>query len=240
MRSSRPPSVLRRLPGGVLRPAALTAALALLAVLPAAAAELAARPAGPPPGDLPQATAGSLVEEGASVEAGGEPVLSVWLRSPLPAEEGGGGGLGVAFGGLVPGALVGVVRLEREWRDYKEQPVPAGTYAARYLVAPADGAHTGVSLYRDFLLLIPVAEDPGPEAVLSSEETVAASRQATGTIHPAVMALFPVYPGEGEELPRVVENDAGQPTLGLPASDAGPGAAGGRALGLVVEGHGEV
>lgn len=221
-------------PSSALGPAL---ALTLLLAVPAAAADFATEPAGPPPGGLPETVARTLTEDGVQVNAGDQPHLAVWLRTDIPEEES-SDALGVAFGGLPSGALLGVVRLEREWKDYKEQTVSAGTYTARYLVALADGAHTGVSIYRDFLLLVPAADDPGPETVLSYDELVAASREATGTNHPAVMALFPIYPGTDAQLPAILRNDLDQPTLAFdPAEVAGGGS--GAALGLVVEGHGE-
>ena len=58
------------------------------------------------------------------------------------------------------------------------------------------------------------------------------SLPATGTPHPAVLALFPVW----EELsePGLVRNEMDQWTLAVPFASISP------TLGLVVEGHGEV
>jgi len=54
---------------------------------------------------------------------------------------------------------------------------------------PNDGNHLGVAPSRDFLLLIPVAMDPGAEKTLKFRELVALSRKASGTRQPAPLNL---------------------------------------------------
>ncbi|MGD2116452.1 MAG: hypothetical protein PVG07_15460 [Acidobacteriota bacterium] len=214
-------------------------ALTLILILtpaPAAAAGFQVAPAGEPPAELAPALREALAAEGTLVRDGEEPVLRVWLRaSPAGSGDSGGGGgeLGVAFGSLPEGGLLGVVALERPWVDYREQTVAPGLYTLRYLVEPVDGAHMGVSYYRDFVLLVPAADDAGPEAAYAEDELVAASRAAAGTNHPAVMALFPVA---ADGAPTIVDNEMGQPTLALRM----PGSEEGDQVGLVVEGTGEM
>lgn len=195
-------------------------------------------PASRPPTELPSPLRAALAPEGVRVVEEGRPLLRIWWRAQAPASEGSGGaahGLGVAFGDLPEGALLGLMVLEREWTDYRGQTVSPGLYTLRYLVEPADGAHTGVSYYRDFLLLVPVEQDDGPATVYSEEELVDASRGAAGTNHPAVLALFPV---RADSTPAIVDNETGQPTLAveLPGADGGEA----RILGLVLRGVGEI
>jgi hypothetical protein len=195
----------------------------LILVLLIAAAAFAAPPvvetAGPPPEELRS----ELAPEG--VKAGS---LEIWLRSVPPLGEA-REGLGIEFGRLVPGALAGAVRLTSEWSDYKGQKIAAGLYALRYGIEPADGNHMGVSAYRDFFLLVPVADDPGPAAVPGPDDLSALSTKASRTHHPAVLALFPV---DRVEKPATAVNEAGQPTLAIPF---GP-----LTVGIVVEGKGEI
>ena len=148
----------------------------------------------------------------------------------MPVSRGRQGGLGVNFGVFENGALLGVVRLSDQWRDYKNTPVKAGVYCLRYATQPADGDHTGSTFYRDFLLLLPAATDQNPEAQLTLGQLVDLSRKASGTTHPAVMGLFPVW-----ELPdqnSVLKNELDQPMLVLKGRDL--------ALGIVLSGHGEI
>jgi hypothetical protein len=86
----------------------------------------------------------------------------------------------------------------------------------------------GVSMYRDFLLLVPVADDATAAVEWSTEELYAKSTAVTGQPHPASLALFPVWEEVAEA--RILANDVGQPMLAVPL---GP-----FAIGLTVEGEG--
>lgn len=205
-----------------MRPLPILILLALIATA-AFAAPPAVETAGPPPDTLAPALRSELAPEG--VKAGS---LEIWLRSAPPL----GGtreGLGIGFGRLTPGALAGVVRLASDWSDYKGQKIAAGLYTLRYGIEPADGNHMGVSAWRDFLLLIPAADDPGPAAIPGPDDLSALSTKASRTHHPAVLALFPV---DRAEKPAGAVNEAGQPTLAIPF---GP-----LTVGIVVEGKGEM
>lgn len=205
-----------------MRPLPILILLALIAAA-AFAAPPVVETAGPPPESLAPALRSELAPEG--VKAGG---LEIWLRSSPPLE-GMREGLGIGFGRLTPGALAGVVRLASDWSDYKGQKIAAGLYTLRYGIEPADGNHMGVSVWRDFLLLIPAADDPGPAAIPGPDDLNALSMKASRTHHPATLALFPV---DRVEKPAGVLNEAGQPTLAIPFGTL--------TIGIVVEGKGEV
>lgn len=200
-----------------------TAALASPPAVPTVSAVPTVETAGQPPQELAAALRSELAPEG--VRTGS---LEVWLRSSPPLGEA-REGLGIAFGRLTPGALAGVVRLTSDWRDYKGQRIVAGLYTLRYAIEPADGNHMGVSAYRDFFLLVPAADDPGPAAVPGPDGLNALSTKASRTHHPATLALFPV---DRVEKPAGAVNEAGQPTLVIPFGEL--------TLGIVVEGKGEI
>ena len=123
----------------------------------------------------------------------GKVLAEIWLRSSAPPTGGvNEGALGVEYGALASSALVGVVRFHEAWIDYREIELPAGVYTMRYSVHPADGDHMGVSQYRDFLLLSPVADDPDPATEYEQEPLMALSERVSGKTHPAAMALFPI------------------------------------------------
>lgn len=180
------------------------------------------------PPELPERLAALLPAEGHRVLVDGQAIADFWLLDELPATEP-TGELGIDFGQIPSVALVGVVELKTEWSDYKKQPIPAGLYTLRYAVQPADGDHTGQSYFRDFLMLLPAAEDEFPVAGgIETDEVVDRSTDAAGSEHPAVIALYQIWePVDGVSL---VANDYGEPCLAVPLGDV--------VMGLVLEGFG--
>jgi len=79
----------------------------------------------------------------------------------------------------------------------------------------------GVSSYRDFALLVPVAADPGPAQVLDLMPLVVLSRKSTTTGHPAVFSMVPADSSKGAA-PVFFQTDEGfgavQATLGTTGS----------------------
>lgn len=203
-------------------------AAGLLAAAPLLAADWTVRPAGAPPGGLSEAVKAALPAEGLAVEAGGKVAAEFWIRREIDKRDGGATKLGVEFASIPEGSLLGAVRFPEGFNDYKGDALPAGVYTLRYAVQPADGNHMGVSLHRDFVLLVPAADDPGAKP-LAVADLHAASRKATGTKHPAVLAVFPV--AADAKPASVVLNELDQPLLVVQAGDA--------RLGLVLKGRGE-
>lgn len=156
-------------------------------------------------------------------------LVTFWLLETPPKQEP-TGEFGVDFGALPPGGLVGVVEFHRDWSDYRKRIVAAGVYSMRYGIQPADGDHTGQTYFRDFLMLLPIAQDAFPiEGQLEAEPLVQVSKQATGTEHPGVIALYQIYdPVDGA---NVVRNDFDEPCLAVPFD--------GLIMGLVLFGHGQ-
>jgi hypothetical protein len=105
---------------------------------------------------------------------------------------------------LAPSAFVGIVKLAQGMSDYRGQTIPAGTYTLRYEPLPQDGNHMGVAPNPDFLLASPAADDSRPEQLYLPRKLVALSAKATGTGHPAVIALDTAV-----EVVAVVKRDNG-------------------------------
>jgi hypothetical protein len=210
----------------VIRTLALLLLLLLLAPALAQAAPPRVEAAGPPPEALPATLRSAVAADGARAVTE-KTTMEVWLRREPALKTGAPESLGASFGSLTPGALAGAVRFHAAWTDYHGRPVAAGLYTLRYAVQPADGYHMGVSAYRDFFLLIPATDDPGPGTVLPTENLIRLSRKSTGS-HPGVLALFPT---PAVQKPAGVDNEIGQPTLAIPYGTL--------TLGLVVEGRGE-
>lgn len=176
---------------------------------------------------LPEWLAPLLAGAGLRIVDGESTLAEFWLRLELPAQDP-TGELGVQYGTLPQGVLVGVVRFEQPWKDYRNQPIQPGVYTMRYGLQPADGDHTGQTWFRDFLMLLPVDEDVFVADRAEAEPMVAASKVVSGTVHPAVVALYPVYEEFAEAAMTV--NDLDQPMLAIPMGVV--------TLGITVEGHG--
>jgi len=94
--------------------------------------------------------------------------------------------------------FLGVIKFGKDGGgDFRGQTIRAGTYTMRYEMLPADGNHMGVAPYPDFLLLMPVAEDPDPAATFDFGKMVELSAKASGTAHPAAFEMMPAGAGEG-------------------------------------------
>ena len=90
---------------------------------------------------------------------------------------------------LANGQFVAVVNFTKGFSDYRGQAVPLGLYTLRYQYLPQDANHMGVSTDPDFLLAIPIADDPNPADLLPFKRLVTLSAKSTSTAHPAVIAM---------------------------------------------------
>jgi len=181
------------------------------------------------PGDVSEEVGKVLGSESFLIQIGGAKVAEFWIRKEIPLKGTPAGAFGLNFEQLKLGTLVGVVQLHEDWKDYKAMAIPAGVYTMRYGQEPADGAHMGVSTYRDFVLLIPAAKDASLDAEFNFDRLNEQSVLASGTNHPAVMAIYPIWDEVAE--PSLVENELGQTTFVFKQGDL--------VIGLVVKGHGE-
>lgn len=120
-----------------------------------------------------------------------KPYCEIWTRTSIPANSASGNPpLGVNYGRLVDGEIVGAIHFDVPVTDFRNQPVKPGTYVLRYGLQPVDGNHQGVSDYRDFLLLTPADQDTST-ANLADNDMYTLSRKSTTTGHPSVWSLVP-------------------------------------------------
>ncbi len=183
-----------------------------------------------PPEGASEDVLAALDKNGFRVLKGGEVMGEFWLRPEVPLQEPASTELGVGFGQLQEGTLIGLVHYPLDWSDYKDNRVAAGVYTLRYGVQPADGNHMGVSLYRDFLLLTPAGSDTDPDQKYSHDDLAKHSSQASEGQHPAALSLFPVYDEISE--PKLMRNEMDQWMVVKKVGTL--------TLGLVIAGHGEI
>jgi hypothetical protein len=125
------------------------------------------------------------------LDAAGKAICEVWFRKQIPADatpEQIKNGL--TYREVKQSEVVGAIRFEQDWRDYRKQKVKAGTYTLRLGYQPMDGDHTGASDYQDFLLVLEAAKDTKPD-LMDAKHMTETSAKSIGTGHPGVFMLFP-------------------------------------------------
>jgi hypothetical protein len=164
-------------------------------------------PAGPPPSDLPPAIAGALQKDGSKIVAGnGTAFCEIWFRATAPSgpkstED------AVTLPTIPQGVLLGALRFPARGADRRGQNIKPGVYALRYVLQPVNGDHQGVAPQRDFMVMIPAADDPGPDAKPGFDDLMKLSRKASGTPHPAVLSMSSSSNATFPELKKEGEND---------------------------------
>lgn len=103
------------------------------------------------------------------------------------------------------GQLMGLIRYPRKGGDFRGQEIPAGLYTLRYALQPVDGNHVGTSETRDFLLLLPVADDASAET-LKVESLHKISKKSAGGTHPTMLSLL-AAPAADVELPAMKHDE---------------------------------
>lgn len=91
-----------------------------------------------------------------------------------------------------PGSVIGAIRWHPGAYDRRAQPVKPGVYTLRFSMFPLNGDHQGVAPNRDFLVMTPAADDQSAAAVPKFDDLMKMSRKASGTPHPAVLAMYVV------------------------------------------------
>ena len=156
----------------------------------------------PAPEPVSKAIRAALAEKGTRISGeGGKPFMDFWLAKTVPSG-GGRDDLGVNFGAVKEGGLVGVVRIHGGGEDYRGDRYPSGVYTLRYMVQPEDGDHQGTVESRDFLLLARAKEDTsaGP---MDLKKLVKLTTKVSSKKHPAVLYLTEPA-GRKAKTPRVV------------------------------------
>lgn len=97
--------------------------------------------------------------------------------------------------------FMGVIRFGKDGGgDFRGQTIKPGAYTMRYELLPSDGNHMGVAPYPDFVLLIPVSDDPDPDANFDLGKMVELSGSASRTSHPAAFEMMPAREGDSAEV----------------------------------------
>jgi hypothetical protein len=157
-----------------------------------------------PPKELTDAVKPLLGTDAMKVSDAGGDVLTLWVRSELTSTANADQVKnGLTYREIAEGTLLGAVRLDKPFVDFRKQEIPAGVYTVRLAVQPDTGDHRDTAPHQDFALLVPAAADKSAEPV-ELKELVKLSLKATGSDHPGIMLLFPHH-GK-EEKPELADH----------------------------------
>lgn len=144
-------------------------------------------------------------------------VVELWFRNSIPAAA--QKDPNAVYPQIARGTFIGVIKFQRAAKDFRGQPIKPGSYTMRYELLPGDGNHMGVAAQPDFVLLTPLAADPGPDATPSFAELVSMSAKAAGTAHPASFSMVPTEGATG--YPSLFYTSDGYLALAVQVKSAG-------------------
>jgi hypothetical protein len=137
----------------------------------------------------------------------GKPVCEVWFRNEIPVDATADQiKNGLTYREVKQSEIVGAIRFDEDWRDYRKQKVKAGIYTMRLGYQPMDGDHTGASEFQDFLIILDATKDRSLD-LLDAKQMIETSAKSIGSGHPAVFMLFPnSTPGAAPALAAMPKN----------------------------------
>ncbi len=181
--------------------------LCLLLAASAVFAQYKSGPAGAPPPELAAAIGQALQQQGTKVMSdNGTVFCEVWLRTTMPKGPA-STDQAVTLTTTLQGSLLGAIRFPGGGADRRGQQIKPGVYTMRYALQPVNGDHLGVSPQRDFLVLIPAADDKDLNATPAFDALMAMSRKASGTPHPAVLSIWAAGASDAAGFAKQGEND---------------------------------
>jgi hypothetical protein len=135
----------------------------------------------------------ALMAEGSLqvVDAKGNLICEFWVRKEIPTKatpEQVKNGL--TYRELDESLVVGAIRFDQIFTDFRKQKIKPGVYTLRLGFQPMDGDHMGTAPYQEFCLVSPAKADEKPD-LMEPKELRELSAKTTGTAHPSVMLLFP-------------------------------------------------
>jgi hypothetical protein len=193
----------------------------------------------PPPKELSDEVRKLLGKQSIQLlDEGGKTVGEFWFREAIPADATPEQiKNGVTWREVPQSTVLGAVRFEQDWTDYRNQKVKAGVYTLRLGYQPADGDHMGSSDFQEFALVVAADKDKKPDPV-DAKRLVEMSGSSIGATHPGVFMLAPNPKAEG---PSIVSAPRNHWVLQSKSDIAVGGKKTGRSMGigLNVVGHAE-
>ena len=161
-----------------------------------------------PPASLSPTVLGALSDESIRIQdSEGKDFAQIWLRASTICPEKPSGPKGVIqFPFLKDGDFLGILEFLSEGHDYRDQAIAKGVYTMRYGLQPTNGDHLGVSEYRDYVLILPIAKDKDLAAP-TRKQLEERSAESAGTSHPAAFLML-MAPRGAKPRPATVQDSA--------------------------------
>jgi hypothetical protein len=188
-----------------------------------------------PPEGVSEAVSALLAPQAVQLIEDGRAVWEFWFVKEAPLTEP-PATVSEGLSKVPEAALLGVVRVHRSQRDYRDDEVYEDTYTLRFVHMPQDGNHLGVSEFLYYVALVPVEKDQAPDALKTYRQVVKASGADTATDHPIVLSLRPVESGNAE-IPELYSPLEDHEAVRVSIGEA---EAGQLIFGLVYSGHGKL
>jgi|SRR5581483_2815765 len=131
----------------------------------------------------------------------GKTLCEIWFRQEVPADatpEQVKNGL--SYREIKQSEILGAIRFDEDWYDYRKQKVKAGVYTLRLAYQPQDGDHMGASEFTEFCAIVAADKDTKPD-LMDAKHLSEVSAKSVNTGHPGVFMLFPnLKPANAPEL----------------------------------------
>ncbi len=177
------------------------------------------REAADPPAELADGIRTLLPKESELVSDGAA-VARFWFRAELPGKATAQQiKNGITFQEVTETCVLGAVKFERAFVDFRKQEIAAGVYTLRLAYQPENGDHKDSAPHTEFALLVPADKDPKPEE-MEPKALYKLSFASTGGEHPGVLLL---YPGDGKaKEAKAQDRGSGVWTLNVPRPVVSP------------------
>lgn len=135
------------------------------------------------------------------LDAGGKSIGEFWFRNEIPADATAEQiKNGLTYREVRQSEILGAVRFDQDYTDYRKQKVKAGVYTLRLGYQPADGDHQGSSEFQEFLLVLGADKDKSTD-LMEFKHLAETSAKSIGTGHAGVFMLAPnATPGAKAEI----------------------------------------
>jgi hypothetical protein len=192
-----------------------------------------------PPAEVAESLRAALQDDCITLSNSDGPAFQIWLVKTVPLSSKPAAPIH-SLECLKETTYLGIIRLPKAIKDFRNDFVAAGVYTMRFAIQPVDDDHSGTAPSRQFVLLTKVAFDTSPDGISTHDALVKASKKETAATHPSPMHIQALRDADGS-FPRLGQGDwdSKRVEVKLPAQVAGENGVTSIAFGLVYFGRGK-